>query len=193
MFQIIKENLISFLIVILVTVACGWLIVPRVSTTYNSVTKLYAQKKDLKKLEDDVTNLKVQAEMKSRNKSFHDGKKIYEIEGVQFSADASFAPLFENVLSIAQNSGIRIRSIAYNYAPEDDPIYASRLPNYNTCELTIVAVGTYTELQNFFKGMMKDPNLSYLAEVEMKPWDKDKTILISSFKLRLYTKTPGQE
>ena len=38
---------------------------------------------------------------------------------------------------------------------------------------------------------MKDNNLNYLAEVEMQPWEKDKTILITNVKIRLYTKTPG--
>ena len=38
---------------------------------------------------------------------------------------------------------------------------------------------------------MKDPNLSYLAEIEMQPWEKDKKILVANVKVRLYTKTPG--
>ena len=38
---------------------------------------------------------------------------------------------------------------------------------------------------------MKDNNLNYLAEVEMQPWEKDKTILITNVKIRLYTKTPS--
>lgn len=116
-------------------------------------------------------------------------KNIYEAQGLSFGADASFAPLFEIVIDTARNSGIRIRSIDYNYAPSDDPIFTSKLSGYNVCELNIVAVGTYSQFQNFYKNIMREPYLTYLAEIEIKPWVENKSVLITGIKLRLYTKT----
>ena len=165
---------------------------PQVTKTVDIIKMADSAKKDLKDKQATENNLRIQAELSNRAKTpVVDGKKIYELEGTQFSPEASFAPLFETVLTIAQSSGVRIRSINYNYSPESDPIFAARLPEYNVCELSIVSVGTYSQLQNFFKGLMKDTNLNYLAEVEMQPWDKDRTILIANVKVRLYTKTPG--
>lgn len=116
-------------------------------------------------------------------------KVIYQSQGLQFGSDASFAPLFEAVLDIAKGTGIRIRSINYVYQPGSDPIVASGLSGYNICELNIVAVGTYSEFQNFYKNVLREHYLTYFAEVEVKPWDSDKSILITEFKLRLYTRT----
>ncbi len=192
MLQIVKDNWLYFLIVVVVLVFGAKVIPPQVTKTVDIIKMTDSAKKDLKDKQATENNLRIQAELSNRAKTpVVDGKKIYELEGTQFSPEASFAPLFETVLTIAQSSGVRIRSINYNYSPESDPIFAARLPEYNVCELSIVSVGTYSQLQNFFKGLMKDTNLNYLAEVEMQPWDKDRTILIANVKVRLYTKTPG--
>ncbi len=192
MLQIVKDNWLYFLIVAVVLVFGIKVIPPQVTKTIDIVNSASTAKKELSDKQATENNLRIQAELSNKAKApTIDGKKIYELEGTQFSPEASFAPLFEVVLTIAQNSGVRIRSIDYNYSPESDPIFAAHLPEYNVCELGIVAVGTYSQIQNFFKGLMKDSNLNYLAEVEMQPWDKDRTILISNVKVRLYTKTPG--
>ena len=108
---------------------------------------------------------------------------------MQFSPDASFAPLFELILTIAEQSGIRIRAIDYDYAPAEDMIFAAKLEGYNACELNMVAVGSYSEFQVFLKTIMKEQYVTNLAEVELTPWDKDKKVLIAKIKLRLYTRT----
>lgn len=192
MFQIIKDNILSLLIVVVV-IALGFKYVPpEVAKAIDLAKQTSVAKQELAQKENNASSLRAQAEAAARAKvPPKDGKKIYELEGAQFSAEASFAPLFEVVLSIAQNSGIKIRSINYNYSPESDPVFAAHLPEYNACELQIQTIGSYAQLQNFFKGLMKDNNLNYLAEVEMQPWEKDKTILIANVKIRLYTKTPS--
>ena len=183
MFQIVKDNFVYIILVIVAFVAGIYFIPPRATETYNKIVETNSAKKVLSEKEAQLNNLRLQAEASSRAKTpIKEGKKIYELEGAQFSGEASFAPLFEVVLTIAQNSGIRIRSIDYNYQPEEDRIYAAHISDYNVCELSIVAVGTYAQLQNFFRGLMKDSNLSYLAEVEMQPWEKDKTILVTNIK-----------
>ena len=191
MFQIVKDNFVYIILVLVAIVAGVYFIPPQATETYNKIIETNSARKLLSEKEAQLNNLRLQAEASSRAKTpVSEGKKIYELEGAQFSGEASFAPLFEIVLSIAQTSGIRIRSIDYNYQPEEDKIYASHISDYNVCELSIVAVGTYAQLQNFFRGLMKDSNLNYLAEVEMQPWEKDKSILVSNIKVRLYTKTP---
>ncbi len=192
MLQILKDNWLYFLIVVVVVAFGCKVIPPQVTKTMDIVKMAASEKSVLSQKQATENNLRIQAELSNKAKApVIDGKKIYELEGTQFSPEASFAPLFETVLTIAQTSGVRIRSIDYNYSPESDPIFAAHLPEYNVCELGIVAVGTYAQLQNFFKGLMKDSNLNYLAEIEMQPWEKDRTILISNVKVRLYTKTPG--
>lgn len=190
--QIIRENIFSLIIVIVVLAAGFNFVPPEVLKAIDLAKQTSVAKQELAQEENKASSLRAQAEASARARiPSKDGKQIYELEGTQFSSEASFAPLFEVILSIAQNSGIKIRSINYNYSPEGDPIFAAHLPEYNACELQIQAIGSYAQLQTFFKGLMKDNNLNYLAEVEMQPWEKDKTILITNVKIRLYTKTAG--
>ncbi|MBR1616718.1 hypothetical protein IJ670_01055, partial [bacterium] len=102
---------------------------------------------------------------------------------------ASFGIMFENVLANITNSGLRIRSIDYNYAPTEDKVLEAKAPGYNACELSFVAVGNYSQLQTFFKNIAKENYLSGINEIYIEPYDADKTILIARFKIRLYTKT----
>jgi len=97
--------------------------------------------------------------------------------------------MFENILAHVSNAGLRIRSIDYNYQPQDDKILATNLQGYNACELGLVAVGTYSQLQEFLKNVAKENYLSNVNEIYIEPYDKNKNILISKFKIRIYTKS----
>lgn len=117
------------------------------------------------------------------------GKVIFQAEDMKFSAEASFAPLFEIFIDQAKAAGIKIRSIDYNYAPATDPIFTANMTGYNVCELTITAAGHYGDFQNFFKGITKESFLMSFPEMQLAPWENDRSILVNKFKLRLYTKT----
>ena len=117
------------------------------------------------------------------------GKVIYEVLDQQFSSDASFGVMFESLLSNITGNGLKIHSIDYNYELQDDRVIMTGLPGYNACELTFTTVSTYTQLQNFLKSIVKEKHLINIYEIYIEPYDKDKTILVTKFKIRLYTKT----
>ncbi len=116
-------------------------------------------------------------------------KVIFEATESGIGAEASFAPLFDIFLSLAKASGLKIRSIGYNYSPAGDPIVAANITNYNVCELDIKAIGSYRNFQSFFRAIAKEPYLMSLANTNISPWENDRTILIGDLKLNLYTKT----
>lgn len=121
--------------------------------------------------------------------AFNTEKIIYQSQGMQVAGIASFTPLFEDIMNIAKASGIRIRSISYNYEPTSDAIFSAGIQGYNACIMDIVAVGSYTEFQNFYKNILREQYLVNFAEVSVKPWQDDKSILVTKLKLGLYTKT----
>lgn len=145
-------------------------------TKQSKLNQLLAAKKKLEHIE----------EVKKEGKS---GKVIYEVLGQQFSSEASFGIMFENILANMTNSGVRIRSIDYNYTPQNDKILQTNAAGYNVCELSFTTVGSYAQLQTFFKNLAKESYLTNLYELYIEPYDKDKNILIAKFKIRLYTKT----
>lgn len=188
--NILKENAVYVLPIILVFVLFINFVIPQFSKTIGAVKSMNSNKSQFTQIQEQYNALKMQQDAQNRQKKVvKDGKIIFEAPDMQFSSDASFAPLFELVLTIAQQSGIRIRAIDYNYTPEDDIIFAAKLEGYNTCELNMVAVGSYSEFQTFFKTVMKEKYVTNLAEIELNPWEKDKKVLIAKIKLRLYTRT----
>lgn len=188
--NILKENAMYLAPVILVLILFVNFVVPKFSSSIEAAKLLKTTKTQYEQLSEQLNMLKIQQSSKSSQKNASkDGKVIYSAPDMQFSTDASFAPLFEFVLTIAQQSGIRIRSIDYNYAPSEDMVFAAKLEGYNSCELNMLAVGSYSEFQIFFKTLMKEPYLTNIAEIELNPWEKDKKVLIAKIKLRLYTHT----
>ncbi len=188
--NILKENAVYVLPILVALVLFVNFVFPQFGKGLKSYRNMNDSKTQYEQVKEQYDALKAQQELQNRQKKVvKDGKIVFDAPDMRFSPDASFAPLFELVLTIAQQSGIRIRSIDYNYAPQEDMIFAAKINGYNVCELNMVTVGSYTELQNFFKSIMKEQYLTNLAEVELTPWEKDKKVLIAKIKLRLYTRT----
>ena len=189
--KFIKDNLLYLLIVIIVIGGGIYAIVNIGSTAFNNFSEMSAKKEELatkqQKLEQ-IKQEKLSASSKKKKES-QSSKVIYEVLGQQFSSEASFGIMFENILANMSNSGLRIRSIDYNYSPDEDPVLQTNAPGYNACELSFVTVGNYSQLQTFFKNLAKETYLTGINEIYLEPYDKDKSILIAKFKIRLYTKT----
>ena len=189
--KLIKDNILILAIVVIIFCGGGYQVYNVIMDTVNHYSEVENKKNELttkkEKLQQQLEANKKRSEQ--LEKSASSGKVIYEVSGQQFSAEASFGIMFENVLSNITNSGVRIRSINYNYQPVDDAILLTNIPGYNACELSFVTVSNYVQLQSLFKNIAKEKYLSNINEVYIEPYDKDKTILIAKFKIRLYTKT----
>ncbi len=189
--KFIKDNLAYLLLVVIAFFGGIYFVYNVGSQAWNNMSEVKAKKEELAAKQQKLEQIRQQKMMsqKAEKKEVKSGKVIYEVLGQQFSAEASFGIMFENILANMSNSGIRIRSIDYNYSPSDDLILQTNTPGYNACELSFVAVSTYTQLQTFLKNLAKENYLTCISEIYIEPYDKDKTILVSRFKIRLYTKT----
>lgn len=147
------------------------------------------KQEQVQSLTDEKTSLEAKLIEQQNTPVDPNAKKIYTLEGTQFGADASFAPLFEHMINVAKLSGIRIKSVDYNFSPSDDPIFQLKNPGQNVCELSTVVVGNYPSLQAFLKTILSEDYLVNLVQVELVPWKRDKSILIAYLKLRFYTQT----
>ncbi len=187
--KLIKENIVYLFLVAAVFIGGIYATYYYGSLAITSHDEANHKKEELQVKQEKLEQIKRQKLASESKKENTSGKVIYEVMGQQFSPEASFGIMFENILSNITNSGVRIRSIDYNYQPLDDKILMTKAAGYNACELSFITVGNYTQLQNFFKNIAKEKYLSSLYEVYIEPYDKNKTILVARFKIRLYTKT----
>lgn len=189
--KLIKDNILYILIVLIAFGGGIYFVYDRAVVAFETHSAVTQKKEELQTKQAKLDQIR-KAKAANRNvkkKESQSGKVIYEVLGQQFSPEASFGIMFENILSNITNSGIKIRSIDYNYEPKDDKVMLTNTPGYNACELSFVTVGNYSQLQSFFKNITKENYLTNIYEVYIEPYDKDKTILIAKFKIRLYTKT----
>lgn len=189
----LKDNLIFILFVVIIFGAGIYGTYYFATNVIDNNAVLEEKRTDKSTKEAKLSQLKAAKERQEKQvepeKTTKSGKVIYEVLGQQFSPEASFGIMFENILSNITNNGVRIRSIDYNYSPVNDKILQANAPGYNACELSFTTVANYSQLQNFFKNITKENYLTNIYEVYIEPYDKDKTILIAKFKVRLYTKT----
>ena len=187
--ELLKEQIIAILallagLVILIggSVYCGY-------TAFTTYGDYNSKSSEIESLTTRKAELEAQLQQQKLDEQSPDMKKIFEIDGLKFGVDASFAPLFDNMIAVAKDSGIRIRSVNYNFSPEKDPIFAAKLNGYNVCELETTIVGKYSQIQSFFKTLLSEKYLINLAQIESVSWQRDKSVLIANLKLRFYTKT----
>ena len=199
--KLLEENIIVIFLAFAVVLGGGYGVYKFGTQFHESQNQLLTNKQMLQLKETEYQNaLKAKQEQEERKrqeaeeannkevKTAKSGKVIYEVLGQQFSTEASFGIMFENIISNITNSGVKIRSINYNYRPGNDKVMEVNAPGYNACELSFTTVSTYSQLQKFFKNLAKESYLTSIYQVDIEPYDKDKTILIARFKVRLYTR-----
>ncbi len=189
--KLIKENIIWVILLLAVVIGGGYFTYDKGMNVLANMEDIKTKKQEFEKKDQTLQGLLKAQEAKKmgKKKQSESGKIIYKVMGAQFTSEASFGIMFENILSNIAASGIRIRSIDYNYAPQDDKILLTNIEGYNACELSFTAVGKYAQLQNFFKNIAKEKYLSSIQEIYLEPYDNDKSILIAKFKIRIYTQT----
>lgn len=186
--QILKENLVYILLVIACIVLGLYFTVPQVPVLYTKITTNIEKTKQNDTMKEQLQQARNEAEQK-KIKPRTASKTIYQVQGYMIGPEASFAPLFESVIDKARYSNIRIKSIDYNYAPGEDPIYNSKIQGYNACELSMYIIGTYEQLQQFIKDLVKEPYLVNVSTIEIRPYEQNRRILLVNLKLVLYTKS----
>ncbi len=188
--KLIKENILYIVIVIIVLFGGIYTMYHNGAMTVDTFSQMSAKQAEMQTKVQKLEQIKAKRVSGQKKKSTaQSGKVIYAVPINQFSPAASFGIMFENVITNITNSGLKVRSIDYNYSPSDDKVLTAQVEGYNACELTFTTVGSYTQLQTFFKNIAKEKYLSSLYEVYIEPYDKDKSILIAKFKIRLYTKS----
>lgn len=185
----LKEQLILLIIMVLILSGLIFGTVVGVMTFVSSSGDVNDKSQQVAELQEKKTGLEAQLAKLSKEEESDDIKHIFELKGATFGVEASFAPLFDNMIKIAKASGIKIRSVDYNYAPEADPVFSAKIPNVNVCELNTTIVGTYSEIQTFLKTLLFEDYLVNIAKMEIVSWRRDKSILIANLQLRYYTKT----
>lgn len=132
----------------------------------------------------------VQAKIKKiKNSIFSSQKKIYSPIESDLGNDTLFFTLYNDVIEMVHANSVKIKSIDYTYNPEADAFVKFGKDVYFVCDVNMELVSNYVNLGKLIQDLYQYPYYIKINELDVKPYAKDKKILISTLSLRLYAHT----
>lgn len=186
-------GVISFCIAIAVIIVVGVLIIqPKIAET-KSLESTIAEKQA--KAEDLQHKLNiVQAKIKKlKNSITSSQKKIYSPIEADLGNETLFFTLYNDVIEMLHANSIKIKSIDYTYNPSTDAFVKFGKDVYFVCDVKMELVSNYVNLGKLIQDLYQYPYYIKINDLEVKPYDKDKKILLSTLSVRLYAHTAPED
>ena len=120
-------------------------------------------------------------------------KKIYSPIESDLGNETLFFTLYNDVIEMLHANSIKIKAIDYKYNPDTDAFVKFGKDVYFVCDVNMEIVSNYVNLGKLIQDLYQYPYYIRINELEVKPYAKDKKILISTLSLRLYAHTTPQE
>lgn len=132
----------------------------------------------------------VQAKIKKiKNSIISSQKRIYSPIESDLGNDTLFFTLYNDVIEMVHANSVKIKSIDYTYNPEEDAFVKFGKDVYFVCDVNMELVSNYVNLGKLIQDLYQYPYYIKINELDVKPYAKDKRILLSTLRLRLYAHT----
>ena len=160
--------------------------------TRKTETEIKTLQSTLSKLQSD--SKRIDAILLEQEQSASSGqKKIYSPIEADLGNDTLFFTMYNDVIEMLHANSVKIKNISYKYNPEGDPFVGAGADKYFVCDVTMEVVSNYVNLGKFIEDVYKYPYYIRINKVNVKPYLRDKKILITDLGLRLYAHTTPQD
>lgn len=190
-----NEKLKAFLIpimLIVVTIAGVCYLAPQIFTNVQTIMatkqEIVNKTTTLQEKQARLEELKKKEQEQESQENANVGKPFYKPIEAGMDTEAVIAGEFAEVLQLVRANKIKVRSIKYDYDPQDDNFVQGAKDKYNVARLNMEMIGDYASYDNFLKEMYKHEHFLDLQSVEIVPYKKNKKILLINFKVKLYSK-----
>lgn len=184
---ILTKYLPYLAIVIIAAAAAVWQGVPLVTGYISTQEEISVKKDKVADLERKVDVAK-KAQQQEKEAPAKEEKLIFQSEIKNAETDVYFNEMYETVLSLAKQTGIKVRSMKFTDAPESDPIKRDHSSSHTTTLLKSEFIGSYTQLQNFLREIYRHQYLMGINSLDIVPYEFEKKVLIIDMELILYAK-----
>lgn len=168
------------------------LIAPKVKTMNDQKSTIEQKEGELTKKKNDLAV--VQKKIKQIKDSIVTSqKKIYSPVESDLGNDTLFFTLYSDVIEMVHSNSVKIKAIDYVYNPEADNFVKFGKDIYFVCDVNMELVSNYVNLGKLIQDIYQYPYYIKINELDVKPYDKDKKILLTSLSLRLYAHTAPEE
>ena len=97
------------------------------------------------------------------------------------------------MIEMIHSNAVKIKSINYTYNPVDDAFVKFGKDVYFVSDVNLELVSNYTNLGKLIENIYQYPYFMKIMQLDVKPYAKDKKVLVTNLTLRLYARTEAQE
>lgn len=188
-------GIIIFVVTSIVAAVLSWFFIinPILQDVNNTKAQVAQAEETLKSTQERANVIKNKLEQLKQSR-VSSRKKIYSPTET-FSDDKNdslFFALYSDVMEMLHANSIKIKSIDYTYNPSGDK-FVEQGSLYFVCDIDMELVSNYINLGKFIEDVYQYPYYIKINKVDVKPYPKDKKILLSKVSLRLYAHTEPLE
>ncbi|HCB10818.1 MAG TPA: hypothetical protein DEO94_01425 [Cyanobacteria bacterium UBA11991] len=191
-----KEKLRQFAVPIILVAVAFLAFLKLGMGIYTNVTEIMNQKQTYETKSQELKENKAKLE-KIRRQKAEEARKMAALEANSkpfykpvisgMDTEAVIAGEFAEILQLIRANRIKVRSIKYDYDPQDDNFVKNAGSTYKVARLNMEMIANYMNFNNFMKELYKHEHFLDIQSVEIVPYRKNKQILLINFKLKLYS------
>jgi len=191
-----NEKLKQFLVPILIVVVSLIAAVYMGMKAADNIQSIFSYKNDIAAKEQLLKEKKAQlekfikeeaAEAKKTAEDAAKSKPFYKPAATGMNTEAVIQGEFAEILELIRVNKIKVRTIKYEYDPQDDAFVKGAGGKYKAARLNMEMIANYSSYNNFLKELYKHEHFLDIQSVEVVPYRKNKQILLINFKLKLYS------
>ena len=192
--DIIKRKIILLLAVIAIFAGAIYVLFFIDGSMKAPVPQIFSNIKAEQQLKDDIANRKkdldrIISDNKAKNEAAKNAtvKDFYKVENPSGDPNTDLTPLFDNIITIIKENGLRMKSIQYS-VPPDDNLIKNGGEAYKGCKVDFRLVGYYPQFAAFLNELENYPYFINISEFKTEPYQYDKRILITDVSIIFYSK-----
>ena len=174
--------------IILLILGFVQLISPKVTKLNDLKASIEQKQGQVSELENKL-NIVKQKIKKIKNSIISSQKKIYSPIESDLGNETLFFTLYNDIIEMVHSNSVKIKAIDYTYNPETDAFVKFGKDIYLVCDVNMELVSNYVNLGKLIQDLYQYPYYIKINEIEVKPYQKDKKILITNLSLRMYAHT----
>ena len=168
------------------------MVVPKITELTTLTTTINSKQKEVSDLEQKLNIVKTKIK-KIKDSITGSQKKIYYPVESDLGNDTLFFTLYNDVIEMVHANSVKIKSIDYASNPESDEFVRFGKDIYFVCDVNMEIVSNYINLGKLIQDIYQYPYYIRINSLSVKPYEKDKKILLSNLSLRLYAHTAPEE
>ncbi len=180
-----------FVLIAIIAIAC-YAAYSFIMPQYNKLSKLDNDIATQEKILSEKTQEKARVEEKLKklmDSNQKTQKKIFSPVETDLGDDSLFFTLYNDVLDMIHSNSVKIKKMDYVYNPDDDAFVKHAKDVYFVCDINLELVSNYVNLGKLVQSLYQYPYYVKINSVDVKPYKKDKKILLTNMSLRLYAHT----